>query len=534
MVNTRRDATELDALRKALEVVERDKAKITEELETDKKKIESLAREQEMLNISLAELKGENAEMQKKLASFQKEKATLRIENEQLKGAVQRFEKEEENLRARISALEQETGMPKEEKPDAEIADLRMNLSSLQLEKITLSIENEQLKYALARLEKEEYDLQNKISSLEREVHRPKLLPEELAVMLKNALMKMEGGLQTSGGRVGYIIGQFDADIKASLSVDEDNNFSMKLPYPGEMVNPESLSTIKLSFSSVPRIDTDLIEVPQCIGMSRETAIGEIQKAGLISDTEERLSPSPAGTVIDQRPEPYTEISSQGTVLLTLSVPQVVVTPKLTGRLKEDALQKIKDNHLIAGEIRQELSAGPPEIVLDQKPAEGTEVEGLSRVDLVVSEEGVTVPSVINQRDKEAIESLYRANLSAGEISHTRSLDLERVVLQQSPSPGDIVKAGSSVALTVAEPVSIKELKSIIRSDEEAQKNKKLFQSTLTAIDRLEIHSPDEIKKLIEVSDEDLKRTLGLQTDEEAKKIRKVIERVFSNLAAHD
>ncbi len=168
-------------------VVERDKAKITEELETDKKKIESLAREQEMLNISLAELKGENAEMQKKLASFQKEKATLRIENEQLKGAVQRFEKEEENLRARISALEQETGMPKEEKPDAEIADLRMNLSSLQLEKITLSIENEQLKYALARLEKEEYDLQNKISSLEREVHRPKLLPEELAVMLKNA-----------------------------------------------------------------------------------------------------------------------------------------------------------------------------------------------------------------------------------------------------------------------------------------------------------------------------------------------------------
>ncbi len=158
----------------------------------------------------------------------------------------------------------------------------------------------------------------------------------------------------------------------------------------------------------------------------------------------------------------------------------------------------------------------------------------MSRVDLVVSEEGVTVPSVINQRDKEAIESLYRANLSAGEISHTRSLDLERVVLQQSPSPGDIVKAGSSVALTVAEPVSIKELKSIIRSDEEAQKNKKLFQSTLTAIDRLEIHSPDEIKKLIEVSDEDLKRTLGLQTDEEAKKIRKVIERVFSNLAAHD
>jgi len=585
MVNTRRDTIGPDALKKALEGVEKDKARMNEELQADRRRIESLTREQEMLNTSLAELKSKNAEMQKQLASLQKEKATLTGENEELKRAVRRLEKEEAGLQTRIAALEKEAGQPK---ADEEIADLRRNLAalqqermalkqeneelkgsvgrlereevllhgriaglekeiripetgeespdihtrlaSIQWEKISLSVENEQLRTAVARLEKEGYETRNRIQILEKELQRPKLLPEELTGMLKNALMKMDEGLQTTGGRVGYIVGTFDADIKASLSVDKDNNFSMKLPYPGEKVSPDSLSSIRLSFSAVPRMDPVLVGVPQCTGMSKETAIMEVQRAGLTAETKEQLSPSPAGTVIDQEPEAYAEVDPKSTVLLTLSIPQEVIIPKLTGIPKEAALRMIAENHLMAGEITQELSAGPPEIVLAQNPAEGAEAEGLSRVDLVISMEGVAVPSLINQTEDEAKESLRKAKLEAGEIRHTRSQNLDRIVLQQSPGPGEIVEPGSRVILTIAQPITIKDLTSMIRSDEEAQKNEKLFQRTLTAINRLEIQNPEEIRRLTGISPEDLKQTLGLQTDEEAKKVRKVIERVFRDL----
>ncbi|MCP1716221.1 beta-lactam-binding protein with PASTA domain/predicted nucleic acid-binding Zn-ribbon protein [Methanocalculus alkaliphilus] len=576
---------EPDALKKALEGVEKDKAKVTEELQTERKKIESLTKEQEILNTSLAELTRKNAEMQKQLASLQMEKATLNGENEELKKAVGRLEREEAGLQTRLAALEKEA---RDTKTDEEITDLRRNLAalhqekvalgqeneelkgsvgrlereeallrgriaglekeirmpetgaespdihtrlaSIKFEKIALSVENEQLRTAVARLEKEEYETRNRIQILERELQRPKLLPEELTGMLKNALVKMEEGLQTTGGRVGYIVGRFDADIKASLSVDKDNNFAMKLPYPGEMVTPESLSSIKLSFSAVPRMDTNLVGVPQCTGMSKETAIMEIQRAGLNVETKERPSPSPAGTVFNQEPEAYAEVPLKSTVMLTLSIPETVIIPKLTGMRKDDALRMIIDNHLIAGEIRQELSAEPPDLVLGQNPPEGAEVEGMSRVDLVISREGVTVPKLIDQTEEEAKESLRKASLKAGEIRYTRSQNPDRIVVEQSPGADEIVEPGSLVILTIAQPVSIAELRSMIQSDEEAQKNEKLFQRTLTAMDRLEIQNPDEIRRLAVVSDEDLKRTLGLQTDEEAEKVRKVIERVFTDL----
>lgn len=83
--------------------------------------------------------------------------------------------------------------------------------------------------------------------------------------------------------------------------------------------------------------------------------------------------------------------------------------------------------------------------VMDQQPAAGQIVpqDGLT---LVVSQ-GVEVPAVVELTFKEAVEKLRKAQLTVG-----GSGDLfEWRVIDQSPRAGEVVSAGTTVALSLAQ-----------------------------------------------------------------------------------
>ncbi len=320
-----------------------------------------------------------------------------------------------------------------------EIGTLKTHNFSILKDKEILFEENTKLKAAASQFQSEKTGMQNQIKSLEAEIGRPKLLPEQLTTSLSAAILRMEEGLKTAGGRVNYTVGRFDADIKASLSVGNDNTLFIKMPRIGEMVSPENLSVIKLSLKSIPVPRLPLIKVPLLIGMSKNSAVKVIQDIGLKTELQEKQSKTPPGIVIDQKPEAYTEVTSGTIITLIVAVPEKVIVPNFIGMDKEVAIKIIKQIDLEIGKIEEKLEKAPPNTVLSQNPLAGTEVERGSPVDLIIVKpsEAEEVPNVIGLTKYKAEQTLLEQGwkYKFTPISVNENVKLGRVA-KQRPEPG--------------------------------------------------------------------------------------------------
>lgn len=290
---------------------------------------------------------------------------------------------------------------------ETELEELRKEVGILRAEKFTLlndkeilTNENTKLKTNISQLQGEKTELQKCIESLEAEIERPKLLPEQLTASLRDAILKMEEGLKTAEGRVDYTVARFDADIKVALSVGDENKIFIKLPHIGEAVTSENLSVIKLSLKSIPKPRIPLIKVPLLIGMSKDSAVKVIQDIGLKPELLERQSKTPPGTVIDQKPEAYTEVMSETVITLVVAIPEKVKVPNLINMDKEIAIKIIKELDLEVGKIEGKPSKAAPNTVIGQNPLPDTEVERGSYVELIISAQGVKVPDLKGMKRK--------------------------------------------------------------------------------------------------------------------------------------
>ena len=327
------------------------------------------------------------------------------------------------------------------EKLQNEIGTLKTLNFSILKDKELLLDENTKLKVAASQFQTEKTQLQNQIKSLEVEAGRPKLLPEQLTTSLHAAILKMEDGLKTTGGRVNYTIGNFDAEIKANLSIDSDNKLFLKMPGIGEIVSPENLSVIKLSLKPLPAPRLPLIKVPPLIGMSRNSAVKVIQDIGLKTEIQEKQSKTPTGTVIDQKPEAYTELISGAIVTLIVAIPENVKIPNFIGMDKDVAIKILKQIDLEIGKIEEKIEKAPPNTVLSQDPSAGTEVERGSPVDLIVVKlsEAEKVPDVTGltkyKAEKTLLEQGWRYKFTP--ISVSENVRIGRVG-KQKPEPGTL------------------------------------------------------------------------------------------------
>lgn len=133
---------------------------------------------------------------------------------------------------------------------------------------------------------------------------------------------------------------------------------------------------------------------------------------------------------------------------------ELVAVPELVDLTQDEAIAAIEDANLRIGEITtEETEDVDPDIVLEQNPAAGEEVEENTRIDLVVSIEpgGIEVPSVVGLTEDEARVALTQAGFERIEIEPIEDEADEGIVVEQVPEPDELWPAEEPVIIRVSE-----------------------------------------------------------------------------------
>jgi serine/threonine-protein kinase len=130
-----------------------------------------------------------------------------------------------------------------------------------------------------------------------------------------------------------------------------------------------------------------------------------------------------------------------------------VAVPNLDGLTIEQAASALADAQLQLGAQTPELSDRPDGTVIAQQPAAGEQIEQNQTVNVTVSsgKEQATVPQLVALTSPEAARiALSDAGLKLGIVSQKASDQPSGYVLEQSPSEGTQVDAGTMINITVS------------------------------------------------------------------------------------
>ena len=131
----------------------------------------------------------------------------------------------------------------------------------------------------------------------------------------------------------------------------------------------------------------------------------------------------------------------------------VVTVPSLDGLTIEQATQTLAEYELRLGAQTPEISERPAGTVIAQQPAAGESIEQGQSVNVTISagREQATVPQLIGLTSLEDVRTaLADANLTLGDILEEESNQPAGYVLDQDPTEGTQLAAGSAVSITVS------------------------------------------------------------------------------------
>jgi beta-lactam-binding protein with PASTA domain len=124
--------------------------------------------------------------------------------------------------------------------------------------------------------------------------------------------------------------------------------------------------------------------------------------------------------------------------------------PRVVGMTEAEARARLADAEL-ESDVDRRLSERKAGIVVAQTPGAGTQLDEGERVEIIVSSgfERVTVPSVRDLEEREAVEKLEAAGLEA-EVRRLFAGAPKGTVVEQDPRGGERVQRGTTVALAVS------------------------------------------------------------------------------------
>ncbi|MBE5794731.1 MAG: Stk1 family PASTA domain-containing Ser/Thr kinase [Clostridiales bacterium] len=213
------------------------------------------------------------------------------------------------------------------------------------------------------------------------------------------------------------------------------------------------LSLLVLGIINIYRGVLNSTSAPDVIGMPQEEAITYAKRNGLNWQVKEQSHATiPAGNVIEQLPEPDTEMQKGDSLLITISTgPQSSVMPSVTGYLYEEATNTLKDLGFTVVVIRTTSSETPGKVLAQNPQAGGSYAVGQT-VELTISGGSTLVPDVSGQTLEEA-EALLSANhLTLATPQYREVLDASQVgkIMAQEPIAGTLVVVDAPVTLTIA------------------------------------------------------------------------------------
>ncbi|AUZ34295.1 serine/threonine protein kinase [Arthrobacter sp. PGP41] len=181
-----------------------------------------------------------------------------------------------------------------------------------------------------------------------------------------------------------------------------------------------------------------------------------LDEAGFRSTTKDIFDDDvPSGLVVGSEPAAGAEIRKFQPVSLFVSKgPQLFPLPELTGGTLDQAKTGLNTAEMALGRVTEQFHEKVPAgTVLSQDPAPGTAVRHGTPVSLVVSKgpEPIPVPSVVGQDEKDAVDAIEEAGLTA-EVAREEvfSRDVPKgAVVSQAPATGTLTRGGT-VTLTVS------------------------------------------------------------------------------------
>ena len=173
----------------------------------------------------------------------------------------------------------------------------------------------------------------------------------------------------------------FDVEVRNEASNGTDEGDAIRTS-PAGGTQAEVGSRVLLFISTGP----EQVEVPDVIGLERESAEATLNRAGLGFTISEQESDEDPGTVIAQDPAGETTVDKGSRVHLTVAKePETVDVPNVVGFSSASAEDAIRDAGLTPVVVEEE-TADLDEIdqVLRQSPGPGADVERRSEVEIVV------------------------------------------------------------------------------------------------------------------------------------------------------
>ena len=213
------------------------------------------------------------------------------------------------------------------------------------------------------------------------------------------------------------------------------------------------LALLVLGIINVYRGVLNSTEAPDVLGLSQEEAITYAKRNGLNWQVKEQSHATiPAGSVIEQLPEPETEMQKGDSLLITVSTgPQSNVMPGVTGYAYEEATTTLQNLGFTVVVIRTTSSETPGK-VLDQNPQAGGSYAVGQTVELTISGGSTLVPDVSGRTLEEAEALITANNLTLATPHYREVLDASQVgkVMAQDPIAGSLVVMDAPVTLTIA------------------------------------------------------------------------------------
>jgi beta-lactam-binding protein with PASTA domain/predicted Ser/Thr protein kinase len=241
----------------------------------------------------------------------------------------------------------------------------------------------------------------------------------------------------------------FDVAIKAVPSQAPRNQVVEQDPIPTDRGGgkAEEGSTITLSVSSGPAI----VAVPDVAGLNATDATNRLEKAGFKVTTRNEFSNSvPKGRAVGTEPAAGTQLStSQVITLLVSRGTNQVEVPNVVGVDDQAALAALQDAGL-SGVLVQRDSTEPEGKVISQSPGAGKLVARGSQVTVFASTGAITVPDVVGQDRKTAVNALKKAGFTVAVTEETSSDPAQaNRVISEFPPGGSRGRRGDTVTISV-------------------------------------------------------------------------------------
>jgi beta-lactam-binding protein with PASTA domain len=312
-------------------------------------------------------------------------------------------------------------------------------------------------------------------------------------------------------------------------------------PAAGEVLVPDAGASLTVSERTAAPTP-EPVTMPDFIGRPIEEARTEARALQIELAEVVRGGSAPEGQVITQSPAPGEALSPpfQATLVISEGRPdlETVEVPELVGRTADEATAAARDIGLTVDRrtVRQDGEAG---LVVDQRPAAGTEVTLPATVSIVVNlvplEEGreVVVPQLVDRSPEDA----QRIGERAGFVVNRRNVRRDGpsdVVIEQDPAAGERVILPATIEIVVntatvvvrrdgAEETFTRALIAAMGQDRQLSAIGLTPQSAETLVERLGLRSAADVTELMNLADAGLMERAELGSLDQAQGFRTIL-----------